>query len=107
VFDRYIPYMEVYNICRMIKYITQFCHGYDHDLNAYHYFIIISGSTLVTQSESVGTPIRGPDQIGRDAAVCPVIFCAEVSCSAGPRGLHFHLLYLLGSKCISLLSFPR
>ncbi len=27
------------------------------------------------------------DQIGRDAAVCPVIFCAEVSCSAGPRGL--------------------
>ena len=27
-------------------------------------------------------------QIGRGAAVCPVIsFCAEVSCSAGPRGL--------------------
>ena len=33
----------------------------------------------------------GPDQIGRNAAACPVIFCAEVSCSAGPRGLHFHL----------------
>ena len=53
--------MDVYNICRMIKYITLFCHDVGHDLNAYHYFIIISGSTLMTQSESVGTSIRGPE----------------------------------------------
>jgi hypothetical protein len=70
----------------------------------------ISGKTILPCDEldKALMPWEIRNQIGRDAAVCPVIFCAELSCSAGPRGLHFHLLYLLvGSKCISLLSFPR